>query len=280
MKKSIIGKFLCLSLCSAFLLSGCGNSSNSSSSTGSSSSSGEDTSLQDVLDSGKLVLGLDPTFKPMGYTDDNDQIVGFDIDLAKEVCSRMNVELETYSVNWDTKEQDLNAGTIDCIWNGLSVSEERAKIMLLSEPYMNNSMVFVVKSNSGIASMSDLDGKTVAVQNGSTAQEILNASDIASTITASELASNAEALNQLDLDMADAVFLDSVVANYEIATTGKDYTVLPDGLEEEQYAIGFRLGDNALCDKVEEVLGEMKEDGTLADISTTWFGSDVTTFAK
>lgn len=275
MKKTNFCKTICLALCSVLMLAGCGSSDSSQ-----NSASAEDKSLQKVQDAGKLVLGLDPTFKPMGYTDDNDQIVGFDIDLAKEVCKRMDVKLETYSVNWETKEKDLDAGTIDCIWNGLSVDEKRAKVMLLSKPYMNNSMVFVVKGDSDVKSMSDLSGKKVAVQNGSTAQEILNASELASSITPSELASNAEALNQLDLGMADAVFMDSVVANYEITTSGKNYKLLPDGLEEEEYAIGFRTGDKALCTKVEEILGEMQKDGTIAKISTEWFGSDVTTFGK
>ena len=194
------------------------------------------------------------------------------------VCSRLGVELETYSVNWDTKEQDLNAGTIDCIWNGLSVSDERKKVMLMSEPYMKNEMVFVVNGSSDVASQADLAGKNIAVQNGSTAQETLLASDVvANGATTTELATNVEALQQLELNMVDAAFLDSVVANYEISTSGKDYKVLPDGLDPEEYAIGFRLGDQALCDKIEEILHEMKQDGKLAEISTSWFGSDITT---
>ncbi len=284
MKKSIFKTIASLSAAAMMLLAvGCGSSSDSSSASkaeGTTSvASGEDNSLQKVLDSGKLVLGLDPTFKPMGYTDENDAIVGFDIDVAKEVCERLGVELETYSVNWDTKEQDLNAGTIDCIWNGLSVSDERKKVMLMSEPYMNNEMVFVVNGSSDIESQADLAGKNIAVQNGSTAQETLLASDVVTVngATTTELATNVEALQQLELNMVDAVFLDSVVANYEISTSGKDYKVLPDGLDPEEYAIGFRLGDQALCDKIEEILHEMKEDGKLAEISTTWFGSDITT---
>lgn len=284
MKKSIFKTIASLSAAAMMLLAvGCGSSSDSSSASkaeGTASvASGEDNSLQKVLDSGKLVLGLDPTFKPMGYTDENDAIVGFDIDVAKEVCERLGVELETYSVNWDTKEQDLNAGTIDCIWNGLSVSDKRKKVMLMSEPYMNNEMVFVVNGSSDIESQADLAGKNIAVQNGSTAQETLLASDVVTVngATTTELATNVEALQQLELNMVDAVFLDSVVANYEISTSGKDYKVLPDGLDPEEYAIGFRLGDQALCDKIEEILHEMKEDGKLAEISTTWFGSDITT---
>lgn len=281
MKKSILS-----AVCAAVLmLAGCGSSDSSetestSAQTGGASTAetGEDDSLQKVLDNGKLVLGLDATFKPMGYTDENDEVVGFDIDVAKEVCSRMGVELETYGVNWDTKEVDLDTGTIDCIWNGLSVSEERQQVMLMSDPYMKNKMVFVVNSDSDIDSLDDLNGKTVSVQNGSTAQETLLASDVAAGITVSELATNVEALNQLELGMCDAAFLDSVVADYEI-NSGRAFKILDEGLYEEDYAIGFRLGDQALCDRVNEILKEMKDDGTLGEISTKWFGSDVTTIA-
>lgn len=235
----------------------------------------EDASLQNVLDAGKLVLGLDATFKPMGFTDEEDNIVGFDIDLAEEVCKRMGVELVKQPVDWDTKEQDLDAGKIDCIWNGMSVTDERAEIMNLSDPYMKNDMIFVVKTDSAIASQADLDGKTVAVQSGSSAQTILAESGL--NITTVELATNVECLQQLELDLADAVFMDSVVANYEITTTGKAFTVLPDGLSPEEYAIGFRKNDQALRDEVQKILSEMKADGTVEEISTKWFGSDITT---
>lgn len=280
MKKGIVKKIACAAMAAMMLFAvGCGSSSSSSDSKSGTSSStgGDDNSLKKVQDAGKLVLGLDATFKPMGYTDENDKIVGFDIDLAEEVCKRIGVKLETYNVNWDTKEQDLNAGTIDCIWNGLSVSDERKKQMLMSEPYMNNSMVFMVKKDSGVKSKDDLKGKKIAVQNGSTAQEILKDSDIGKESTMTELATNAEGMQQLDLKMVDAVFLDSVVANYEITSTGKDYEVLADGLSEEQYAVGFKLGANELCKKVEDTLKEMKKDGKIEEISKKWFGSDVTT---
>lgn len=237
----------------------------------------DDDSLQKVLDSGKFILGLDATFKPMGYTDENDEIVGFDIDVAEEVCARLGVELVKQGINWDTKEQDLNAGRIDCIWNGMSVSPSRQEEMNLSEPYMSNAMVFVVPASSDAASMDDLSDKVIGVQNGSTAEEILMASDIASTITEQAMATNIEALQQMELGIVDAVFLDSVVANYEITSGGKDYKVLPDGLEEEEYAIGFRKNDQALRDEVQRILSEMKADGKLGEISTAWFGSDITT---
>ena len=277
MKKSIFAAIGAVSMAAMMALAGCGSSDSSSTADTSKAASGEDTSLQKVLDNGKLVLGLDATFKPMGYTDENDNIVGFDIDCAEEVCSRLGIKLEPYGVNWDTKEIDLDTGTIDCIWNGLSVSDERKKVMLTSDAYMTNEMVFVVNSDSDIKTLADLSGKTVDVQNGSTAQEILEASDVGKTVTVSQIGTNVEALNQLEMNMCDAVFLDSVVAEYEISTSGKAFRILDEGLEPEEYAIGFRLGDQALCDKIYGTLKEMKADGKLAEISTKWFGKDVTT---
>lgn len=272
-------KMMCISMSAIMLTAvGCSNAGGNSAADN-SAATGEDTSLQEVMDAGKLVLGLDATFKPMGFTDENDQIVGMDIDMAEEVCNRMGIKLETYPINWDTKEQDLDAGNIDCIWNGLSVSDERKKVMLMSEAYMSNAMVFVVNDAAEITTLGDLAGLKIGVQNGSTAQEILAASDVVMKDGAvmMELGTNVEALQQLELNMVDAVFMDSVVANYEIASTGKNYRVLAEGLESEEYAIGFKLGNDALCKKVEDTLKEMAADGKLAEISTKWFGSDITT---
>ena len=237
-----------------------------------------DESLNKVLESKKFILGLDATFVPMGYTDDNDQIVGFDIDVAQEVCNRLGVELVKQPINWDTKETDLDLGKIDCIWNGLSVSPSRAEAMNLSEPYMKNDMIFTVMNDGKYTSADQLEGKVVAVQNGSTAQEILEGSDIGKKVTVNAIATNVEALQQLELGLVDGVFLDSVVANYLITTTGKNYTILPETVgEQEEYAVGFRKKDCALRDKVQSILSEMKADGKLGEISTKWFGSDITT---
>ena len=138
-------------------------------------------------------------------------------------------------------------------------------------------MIFVVGPSSEAKGMEDLKGKTIAVQNGSTAQEILEKCDISDSITVQAMSTNVEALQQLDLGIVDAVFLDSVVADFEIKSSGKDYVSLPDGLEEEEYAIGFRKNDQKLRDEVQKILSEMKADGKLGEISTKWFGSDITT---
>ena len=251
-----------------------GNSSNAASGE---SESGEDLSLQKVKDAGKFVLGLDATFKPMGYTDENNEIVGFDIDLAEAVCEKLGVELVKEPINWDTKEQDLSVGKIDCIWNGLSVSPSREEAFNLSEPYMKNAMVYVVPESSDINSVDDLAGKKVIVQNGSTAQDTLATSQLAANMEISSIATNVEALQQMDINLVDAVFMDEVVAQYEIQNSGKAYRILDEGLSEEEYAIAFRKEDQALRDEVQKILSELKADGTVGEISTKWFGSDITT---
>ena len=237
----------------------------------------EDLSLQKVKDAGKLVLGLDATFKPMGYTDENNEIVGFDIDLAEAVCEKLGVELVKEPINWETKEQDLSVGKIDCIWNGLSVSPSREETFNLSEPYMENAMVFVVPESSEVTSSKDLLDKKIAVQNGSTAQDILEESEFKDSAQITSIATNVEALQQMDINLVDAVFMDDVVAQYEIKNSDKAYRVLEEGLAKEEYAIAFRKEDQALRDEVQKILSELKADGTVEEISTKWFGSDITT---
>ena len=239
--------------------------------------SAEDNSLVSIKEKGKFILGLDDSFPPMGFRDENNEIVGFDIDLAKEVTSRMGVELVVQPISWDSKEMELNSGNIDCIWNGMSINDDRKEAMNLSEAYLRNDMVFVVLDSSAYNSQADLAGKKVAVQNGSSAQEILEGSEFKGQ--AGEIIGyddNVTAFMDLDANGVDAVFLDSVVANYFITSKNKPYRILSDVLYEEEYAIGFRKNDQALRDEVQKILSEMKADGKVGEISTKWFGSDIT----
>ena len=278
MKKNRI--FAALTAFVMLALTGCagGNAAQSTADGAASNTAADgDASLQKVLDSGEFVLGLDASFPPMGFTDEDNNIIGFDIDVAQEVCDRLGVTLVKQPIVWDAKEQDLNAGKIDCIWNGLSVNPSRAEAMNLSDPYMENEMIFVVPADSEIKTLDDLTDKTVGVQLGSTAEEILEGADFYDSIHATPLEDNVEALRQMELGFSDAVFMDSVVAQYLITTNGKDFVILDEGLEKEEYAIGFRKEDQALRDEVRKTLSEMKKDGKLGEISTKWFGKDVTT---
>ncbi|MGI6174484.1 MAG: amino acid ABC transporter substrate-binding protein [Christensenellales bacterium] len=242
----------------------------------------EDTSLDAILEKGKLVLGLDDSFPPMGFRDEDNNIIGFDIDLATEVCSRLGVELVLQPIEWAAKDLELSSGNIDCIWNGMSITDERLASMSMSDSYMNNKMVFFAKVGSGIASAADLAGKAVAVQSGSYAEEIL----AGLMETSDEYAAIGEvlayedyltALMDVENGNADTVLIDLVVANYKIV--GMGVTDLEQVLDigDDNYGIGFRKADVALRDKVNALLKEMAADGTMAEISTKWFGSDITT---
>ena len=239
-----------------------------------------DTSLDDIKAKGQLILGLDDSFPPMGFKDESGNIVGFDIDVAEAVCEILGVELVLQPFDWNSKEMELNTGNIDCIWNGMSVSPERAEAMSLSIPYMDNHMALVVLPDSGIETVADMAGKNLAVQTGSTAEEALDAPEgaelKAAVANVNGFADNLTALLDLETGASDAVLIDDVVANYLITTSGKNKVVLSDFLYAENYAIGFRKADVALTEAVNDAMRELKANGKLAEIATEWFGSDTT----
>jgi polar amino acid transport system substrate-binding protein len=239
-----------------------------------SKGSGADNSLEKVQDAGVFVLGLDDSFPPMGFRDENNEIVGFDIDLAKEVAGRLGVELKTQPIDWASKEQELATGNIDCIWNGFTITPERQKALLFSAPYLNNAQVVVVRADSQISSIENLAGKRVALQAGSTALNALNEnSELKSSLSeVVELRDNLTAFMELNQRTVDAVILDEVVARYNISKSDYPFVVLSDKLASEEYAIGFRKKDVQLRDAVQNELNNMLGDGTMTKITAKWFG--------
>lgn len=262
-----------LLLGAALMVSGCG---------GSTAPEGEgeadvDVSWETVQDKGAFVMGLDDSFPPMGFREGG-EIVGFDVDVAKEVCSRLGLELKLQPINWDAKEQELNTGNIDCIWNGFTITPAREKEVLFSKPYTTNRQVLVVMEDSEYAELADFDGKTLGLQAGSSAQDALDSvpdfkDGLKEVVPFDE---NVTVLMDLEKGGIDVALMDEVVARYYISMKDKGYKVLDEALASEEYGIGFRLGDQALMEKVQETIDAMAEDGTLAEISTKWFQSDVT----
>jgi polar amino acid transport system substrate-binding protein len=241
-----------------------------------------DNSLEYVVKKGVFVLGLDDSFPPMGFRDENNEIVGFDIDCAKEVCKRLGVELKCQPIDWNAKEQELATKQIDCIWNGFTITPERQEALTFSEAYVGNAQVIIVKSDSSIKTLSDLAGKAVGVQAGSSGQVALESSgDLYKSIKGEvEFKDFLTALMDLEIGGVDAVVIDLFVANFNIKDSGKSFRILEESLEAEEYGIGFRKGDEKLCTAVEDALKAMAKDGTLAQISTRWFGADITTVGK
>ncbi len=245
--------------------------------------SGADNSLQAILDNGRFVIGLDVGFPPMGFVDaDTGEIVGFDIDLAREVAKRLGVELVTQPINWDAKEMELNAHHIDAIWNGMTITPARFETMSFSMPYMKNVQVVVVRESDGITDLADLAGKKLGIQAGSSANDAL---DAAADFKASlgevvPFDDNLVALMDLNQGGLDAVLLDVIVATYNMTVNEYPFIVLEESLAQEEFGIGFRKGDIALRDKVDATLLEMAADGTVKAISEKWFGADITTIAQ
>ncbi len=233
-------------------------------------------------DDKKFVVGFDQEFPPMGFVADDGSYVGFDLDLAQECAKRMGMEFVAQPIAWDSKDQELKTGNIDCIWNGFTMTDERMDKYTWSDPYIENDQVVVVKNGSGISSLADLAGKTVAVQKDSSGLEALN-DNAALKDTFGELVeldSYLQAMMELEVGSIDAIVMDEIVARYEIQTSGKDFAVLDEAVASEQYGVGFLLGNTALRDEVQKTLEEMAADGTMAKISEKWFGSDVTIIGK
>ena len=241
-----------------------------------------DNSLEALKSRGEFILGLDDSFPPLGFRDSSNEIVGFDIDLAKEVSSRLGVKFRAQPINWDSKEQELATGNIDCIWNGLTMTEERKAALSFSKPYLKNAQVLVVKKNSGIKKLSDMAGKKVGLQAGSSASDAVEASpDFKRSVKSIiEFKDNIMALNDLEIGGVDGVVMDLIVANYAIKTSGKPFEVLSEGLSPEEYGIAFRKGDVKLTNEVQKILEAMAADGTVAKIAEKWFGSDITVIGK
>ncbi|HEX2927097.1 MAG TPA: amino acid ABC transporter substrate-binding protein, partial [Ruminiclostridium sp.] len=262
MKKSKIIKALVFALAISFMLAGCGSKSGS----GTAASSGVDQSWDKVKQKGELVLGLDENFPPMGFRDANNNIVGYDIDLATEACKRLGIKLKLQPINWDSKDQELNTGNIDCIWNGFSINDERKKNILFSDPYMKNQQVLVVMDDSKYKTLADLKGKNVSLQAESSAADALNSkSDFkASLKDVAELKDNTMCLMDLKTGNADAVVMDEIVARYNIQMKGEKYRILDEPLAAEEYGVGFRKNDVQLMMKVNDTLKQMAKDGKVA----------------
>lgn len=229
-----------------------------------------------------FTVGFDQDFPPMGFVGDDGEFTGFDLELAKEVADRMGVELKYQPISWDAKDMEINSGTIDCIWNGFTING-REDAYTWSEPYMQNSQVFVVRKESAVNSLADLAGKVVEVQADSSAEAALkDMPDLVATFA--ELKTTPDyntAFMDLEIGAVDAIAMDIIVAGYQIEKRKTDdYVILEEAISSEEYGVGFKKGNTELRDKVQEALNEMAKDGTMKAISEKWFTKDVTTVGK
>lgn len=266
---------LCFSL--GFMLTGCGSQAANDADTPAPADT--DTSWQDIADKGYFILGLDDAFPPMGFRETgSSEVVGFDIDLAKEAAKRMGVEVQFQPIVWETKIQELNSGNIDVIWNGLSITPERLEKMAFTAPYIDDKQIIVVKPDSTIASKADLKDKKIGIQAGSSAMDAVKADEATYEIIKDKLLefeTNDLALLDLQGGGVDAVVVDEVVGRYYISNHPNKYKVLEDNFGIEDFGVGLRKTDTAFLAELQKALDEMKADGTSKEISEKWFGEDI-----
>lgn len=226
-----------------------------------------------------FVVGFDAEYPPYGYMDDNGEYTGFDLELAQAVCDIEGWELEKKPINWDSKDMELNSGSIDCIWNGFTMNG-REDDYTFSTPYVDNSQVIVVSESAGIESLEDLAGKVVGVQAASAALDVLNGDQktLADTFASlNEFADYNTAFTELQAGALDALAIDIGVAKYQINSRGDGYVILDETLNKEQYAIGFKKGNDELCEKVNADLQTLTNDGTVAKLAEKYEIADMVT---
>ena len=229
-----------------------------------------------------FVVGLDDSFPPMGFRNESNEIVGYDVDLAREVCRRRGWELKLQPIDWNAKEMELNTRKIDCIWNGFTITPERQKAICFTPPYLKNAQVVVVRQTAGFQKLADLASRKVGTQAGSAgADAIAAAADFKASLgEVVEFKDYLTALMDLESQGVDAIVMDLLVANDNIRRSGKPFRILDETLSPETFGVGFRLGDDALMNEVWETLKAMQADGTVSKLAEKWFGADISAIGK
>lgn len=235
------------------------------------------TTLADIQAKGELIIGLDDTFAPMGFRDTDGQLVGFDIDLARAVCEKLGVEATFQPIDWGAKEMELSTGKIDCIWNGMSITPERQEGMSLSNAYLNNKIIVMTKEGVTLESKEDLVNYNIGIQAGSAALEAVKADEVYATIEGNitEYPTYDEVIMDVNAGRLDCMIIDEVFGNYKNANLDNQFGVAGFDFGDDLYAIGFRKGDTELTGAVNDAIAQVIADGTAAEISNTWFGTDI-----
>lgn len=232
--------------------------------------------FQKSLAAEKIVIGLDPTFAPIGFVDENGEFAGFDIDLAREYGERYGKEIEFKAINWDTKEIDLNNNNITLVWNGLTHTKERAEAMELSDKYLDDNLVLVSLKETKYETFEDLKGKNVAVQVNSSSEKL--ATENAKLFK--EIKSYPD-YNQAMLNLkngnVDAVLIDEIVARYISKKENINIYVSSNILEQADFAIAAKKGNTELIAEINKFLAEAKADGTIDKLEEKWLGADPNT---
>lgn len=229
----------------------------------------------------KITIGFDNTFVPMGFKNEQGENVGFDIDLANAVFAEYGIEVDWKPITWSMKEAELDNGTIDLIWNGYSVTEERKQKVLFSDVYMETEEVLIVKKDSGITKLSDMTGKIIGAQAASSGYEAFISNpkvlkDIVKDKDAAQYPTFTQAFIDLENNRIDALLVDKVYANYYLAQKDEteNYHVISADLESGDFAVGARKSDVTLVKNINQGFKKLYKDGKFQEISEKWFEED------
>lgn len=236
----------------------------------------EDKSANAAKDDNTVIVGFDNTFVPMGFLDEKNNIVGFDVDLANEAFKRAGYKAKFENIDWSMKEQALDNKTVDCLWNGYSVTPEREKKVAFSKPYLDNKQIAITKSDEDFKNITDLKDQAVGTQAASSALDAIeNDKEFLNMIKdkqATTYDTYDKALRDLEIGRTKAVVGDEVLLKYYIKQRDPNkYKVLEGDLGSEKYAVGFRKDDKELREKLDKALDEIKKDGTFKKIEDKWF---------
>ena len=267
MKKQI--SLLVVALVAGVLLSGCGKKEEAAPAAAAPAAT--------PVPAAAIVVGLDDNFPPMGFKDEKNELVGFDIDMAKEAAKRLGLEVEFKPIDWSAKEAELSGKRVDALWNGLTITEERKANILFTKPYLENRQIVVVTEKSDIKAKADLAGKVVGAQEGSSAVDAIKKEEAVfkSFKELKTFGDNVTALMDLTTGRLEAVVVDEVVGRYYVAKKPDQYAVLADNFGTEEYGVGVRKDDTELHGKLDKALADMKQDGSAAKIAEQWFGKNI-----
>lgn len=275
-------KFLLVLSCLLALgmLAACGadNNKDNNANNNNAGNATEPTGWDYIEYKGEMVIGLDDAFAPMGFRDEQGELVGFDIDLANAVGEYLGINIVFQPIEWTAKDMELSSKRIDCIWNGMSVTPERIEAYSLTKKYLNNKIVIMtMDSELKIASAEDLTGVTLATQGGSSALEAMQANEVWPDIEANvtEYANYDEAILAMQGGRVQAIVVDQVLGEYKNGNMENKMTVCDFDFGDDFYAIGCRKGETDLADKINEAIQALIDNGTAAEISEKWFGTNI-----
>ena len=226
-----------------------------------------------------IIVGLDDTFAPMGFRDESGELVGFDIDLARAVAEELGMNVEFKPIDWKAKEAELSAGTVDCLWNGMSVTPDRIEGMALTYKYLNNKIVLMSLADSDldVTSADQLRDLKIGTQAGSAALEMLQANEAYDSFkdNISEYDKYDTAIMDLKAGRVDVIAVDQVLGEYTNNNLGGEMKECTYSLGDDFYTIGCASDNTELRDKINDALKKLIDDGKATEISEKWFGKDI-----